>query len=126
MTLSTPTADDHYVMAAPGTKPYSHPARQLTGEDRAAGACTACGAAVIGLGPTLRHADEAFKPDPPKPADSAAYDAAISIVADALDRLPPWETSQDRARAAVAALYTSGALRVRRDAWKPQTLRSAA
>lgn len=109
------------------TAAYNHPARQLTADDRAAGACTACGRQVIGAGRSLRHVDEVFAPTLTDPADAPAVDAARAIARTALDRLPPEDGGvDDRARAVVDALYAAGALRTRRSSWRAACRRRAA
>ena len=88
-----------------------HPAKMLTGADVAARTCTVCGDRVEGAGRDLRHAGEAVRPRVvPARADIPAVRRAELIVTRALDQLAwaPTLTNDERARAAVAALYEAG------------------
>jgi hypothetical protein len=111
-------------------KPYDHPARQLTADSRTLGVCSICNIPVMGFETgtmsTLRHHGEAFRLAPVGAGDAPAVEEAVQAARNALDRLPPWEiTDDDRARVMVEELYAIGALRPRLRSWR-RPLRKAA
>lgn len=96
---------------------YAHPARLLVRQDGDDRECSVCTRPVIGFGPTLRHAGEAFRPTAPTLADSKAFHLAERLAVNALEELPAPSadiTDRDRARAVVEKLYAAGLLDTRR------------
>lgn len=107
-------------------RPYKHPARQLTGDDRERGVCTICDRPVATtLGGRLRHLGEARPPLVTDPADAAVIAALAELVHAALGQLGADATDHDRARVAAETAWLAGAVRTRRAAWRPPSRRAA-
>lgn len=97
-------------------KPYDHQAVEWRNEDGYR-ECLKCPTLITGIGPTLRHIDEAVRPADIDPADRDAIDACINLGAQALqDMWTDRVTDLDRARVVVERLHAAGRLNTRRRA----------
>lgn len=94
---------------------YSHLAVEWVNDLTGLRECRRCPRPITGWADTLRHSDEAFRPDPIDPAHVDAVRDDIHLGATALAGM--WTdrcSDEDRARAVVQALYRGGRLDMRR------------
>lgn len=75
--------------------------------------CRVCGESVTGSGAVLRHVGETFLSTPPDRRHTEGFATSLQRVRSALARLPDDASDDERARAAVEALYRTGMLRQR-------------
>jgi hypothetical protein len=91
-------------------KPYDHQAVEWRNEDGYR-ECLRCPTPITGIGPTLRHVNEAVRPAAIDPADRAAVDACVELGTQALaDMWTNRVTDRDRARVVVERLHAAGRL----------------
>jgi hypothetical protein len=105
---------------------YSHQAVEWVSEDGRR-ECRICPRPLIGIGPTLRHHDEAVRHRQPDPAMADAVADAVIIAARALETMLTEARANDldRARAVIDALEEAGALAPRRR-WRSRARLAAA
>lgn len=96
-------------------EPYSHLAVEWVDDLTGSRECRRCPRPLTGWADTLRHADEAFRPDSVDPAHADAVHDYVTLGARALADMWTDNCSDvDRARAVVEELYRGGCLKVAR------------
>jgi hypothetical protein len=94
-------------------RPYSHKAIEWINEDGER-QCLRCERGLTGIGPHLRHVDEAVPTVEYTPEEAAAVRAAVDVVEQALaDMWTDRCTDLDRAQVAVEALRLRGMVAVK-------------
>lgn len=96
-------------------EPYSHLAVEWVNDLTGQRECRRCPRPITGIGDTLRHADEAIRPETIDPKDVTVVREFMHTVTQALSDM--WTdrcSDEDRARVAVQALYRAGALNTKR------------
>ncbi|MFF4777616.1 hypothetical protein ACFY05_32795 [Microtetraspora fusca] len=99
-------------------QPYSHRVIPWHNDETGRLECRTCPRPIVGIGPTLRHHDEAVRHHTPDQGMAAAVTDATHLGAQALEAMWTDRCSDlDRARVVVEALEAAGALRPR-NTWK--------
>lgn len=93
-------------------RPYDHAAVEWINEDGVR-ECLRCPTRITGFGPTLRHWDEAFRPDAElTAADRALLEAVAEVGARALEAMPTDRvTDYDRAWLMAQEMWRAGMVR---------------